>query len=80
MHNFFDCVQDGGKCISDPWTHHRSVSACHIANIAMILGRRLEFDPVIEEFVGDEQATAMLKREQRPAYSIDESMGVGRTD
>lgn len=70
MQNFFDCVRDGGKCISDPWTHHRSVSACHLANIAMSLGRRLEFDPDQEVFVGDEQATAMLRREQRPEYSI----------
>jgi myo-inositol 2-dehydrogenase / D-chiro-inositol 1-dehydrogenase len=70
MQNFFDCVQDGGKCISDPWTHHRSVSACHLANIAMLLGRRLEFDPEQEVFVGDEQANAMLRREQRPEYSI----------
>lgn len=71
MHNFFACVKDGGKCISDPWTHHRSVSACHLANIAMILGRRLEFDPQREVFVGDEQANAMLRREQRSQYSID---------
>lgn len=70
MHNFFDCVKDGGKCISDPWTHHRSVSTCHLANIAMILGRRLEFDPENETIVGDEQANAMLRREQRPEYSI----------
>ena len=70
MHNFFDCVKDGGKCISDPWTHHRSVSVCHLANIAMSLGRRLEFDPEKEVFIGDEQANAMLRREQRPEYSI----------
>jgi predicted dehydrogenase len=70
MHNFFDCIKDGGRTISDPWTHHRSVSACHLANIAMILGRRVEFDPVREDFIGDGEASAMLKREQRPEYSI----------
>lgn len=70
MHNFFDCIKDGGKTISDPWTHHRSVSACHLANIAMTLDRQLTFDPKKEEFVGDDQASAMLKREQRPEYSI----------
>jgi predicted dehydrogenase len=70
MHNFFDCIRDGGKTISDPWTHHRSVSACHLANIAMLLGRKLEFDPEKEDFVGDEEASSMLRREQRPEYSI----------
>ncbi len=70
MHNFFDCIKDGGRTISDPWTHHRSVSACHLANIAMQLGRRLEFDPDAETFPHDEEATAMLRREQREEYSI----------
>jgi predicted dehydrogenase len=71
MHNFFDCVKDGGKCISDPWSHHRSVSVCHLANIAMLLKRKLTFDPVREQFVGDEEASAMLSRPQRAPYEID---------
>ena len=70
MRNFFECVKDGGKTISDPWTHHRSVSACHLANIAMKLDRKLKFDPVAEDFVSDAQASSMLRREQRPEYSI----------
>jgi hypothetical protein len=70
MHNFFDCVKDGGRTISDPWTHHRSASACHLANIAMRLNRKLTFDPVQEDFVGDDQASSMLSRTQRPEYSI----------
>jgi predicted dehydrogenase len=70
MHNFFDCIKDGGRTISDPSTHHRSVSACHLANIAMMLGRKMQFDPDKEDFIGDEEASAMLRREQRPEYSI----------
>ena len=70
MQNFFDCIQNGGKAISDPHTHHRSCSACHLANIAMQLNRKLQFDPVKEDFVGDEEASAMLKRKQRSKYSI----------
>ena len=70
MRNFFDCVMDGGKTISDPWTHHRAVSNCHLSNIAMQLGRELKFDPEKEIVVGDEEATRMLKREGRKEYSI----------
>ncbi|MHC4407067.1 MAG: Gfo/Idh/MocA family protein, partial [Planctomycetota bacterium] len=70
MHNFFDCIKDGGRTISDPWTHHRAVGACHLANIAMRLDRKLQFDPEKEDFVGDEEASAMLRRRQRRAYSI----------
>lgn len=70
MQNFFDCVKDGSRAISDPWTHHRSVSACHLANIAMLLERKLQFDPDKEDFVGDPEASGMLRREQRSEYSI----------
>lgn len=71
MQNFFDCVKDRGKPISDVWTHHRSVSLCHLANIAMLLNRKLQWDPVKQDFIGDAQASAMTKRQQRERYAID---------
>lgn len=70
MRNFFECVRDRSQPISDVFSHHRSVSACHLCNIAMLLKRRLRWDPVGEDFVGDPQASAMLSREQRPPYTI----------
>lgn len=71
MQNFFDCVKSRELPISDVYTHHRSVSVCHLANIAMILDRELTWDPKQEDFVGDAEATAMLSREQRKPYTID---------
>ncbi len=71
MQNFFDCVKSRELPISDVYTHHRSVSACHLANIAMILGRELTWDPQNEDFIDDAEATAMLSREQRKPYTID---------
>ena len=70
MMNFFDCIKDGGKPISDVWSHHRSVSVCHLANLAMRLRRTLKWDPVKEDFIGDEQASAMVSRPQREPYSL----------
>jgi hypothetical protein len=70
MHNFFDCMKTGNTTISDPATHHRSVSACHLANIAMQLQRSLNFDPDTQKFVNDQEADAMLRRDQRPEYAI----------
>lgn len=70
MQNFFDCIKNRSLPISDVFTHHRSVSACHLSNIAMLLERKLTWDPDKEEFVGDAQASAMLKREQRKPYQI----------
>jgi predicted dehydrogenase len=71
MQNFFDCIRDGGTPISDPWSHHRSVSLCHLANIAMRLERPLKWDPEKEEFPGDEAANSMRTRPQREGYQID---------
>ena len=62
MRNFFECVKDRGKPISDVWSHHRSVSMCHLANIAMRLEHKLSWDPVKEEFINDHEASAMLSR------------------
>lgn len=70
MQNFFDCVKDRQLPISDVFTHHRSVSACHLANIAMILDRKLTWDPEAEDFVDDAEASSMLSREQRTPYEI----------
>jgi predicted dehydrogenase len=70
MNNFFECVQDRSLPISDVFTHHRSVSSCHLCNIAMLLKRKLRWDPQIEDFLGDEEASALRSRPRREPYSI----------
>jgi hypothetical protein len=37
----------------------------------MKLGRRLQWDPKKEEFLGDDQANTMRSRVQRDKYKID---------
>ena len=56
--------------ISDVWSHNRMLEICHLANIAMRLGRSVAWDPVKREIVGDAQANAMLARESRKGYEI----------
>ena len=70
MRNFFECVKDRSQPASDVFTHHRTVSACHLANIAMRLRRKLTWDPAAEQFPSDEQANGMLSRTQRAGYEI----------
>ena len=72
MGNFFACVRERVPPISDVFTHHRTISSCHLANIAMRLGRKLTWDPVKEDFVGDAEASAMVGRDQRKGYTIEE--------
>nr|MCU0875039.1 gfo/Idh/MocA family oxidoreductase [Pirellulaceae bacterium] len=45
-------------------------STCHLANIAMRLGRSLNWDPEQERFTGDEEANQWLRREQRQGFEI----------
>jgi len=68
MANFFDCIKDRSQPISDVFTHCNSVNACHMANIAMLLDRKIKFDPKKYEFVGDPEANALINRKQREPY------------
>lgn len=71
MENFFNCVKDRTQPISDVYSHHRCASNCHMANIAMKLNRRLQWDPKKEEFLKNDKANAMRSREQREGFTID---------
>ncbi|MGD9855719.1 MAG: Gfo/Idh/MocA family oxidoreductase, partial [Planctomycetaceae bacterium] len=51
MRNFIDCVTSRAKPVSDVWSHHRALTTCHLANIAIRLGRRLEWDPQTQQIV-----------------------------
>lgn len=71
MKNFFQCVKDRGKTIADVRSHVNAVNACHMANIAMLLGRKIQFDTKKYEFQGDAEANSLAKRTQRQPYAID---------
>jgi predicted dehydrogenase len=70
MINFFKCVKDRSLPISDVYSHCNSVNACHMANIAMLLDRKVEWDPRKSEFVGDDEANQLTRRKQREPYTI----------
>ncbi len=71
MQNFFDCVADRGEPVSDVYSHHRELTSCHLCNIAMLLKRKLRWDPEKEDFIGDQQASALVGRPRREPYTID---------
>lgn len=68
MGNFFDCVDTRNDPVSSIESQHRSVSTCHLGNIAMRVGRTLKWDPKSETFPGDKEANVHLKREQRSGF------------
>ncbi len=71
MANFIQCVRDRGEPVSDVHTHNRAMTTCHLSNIAIRLDRKLKWDAVKEEIVGDSEANGWLKREQRKGYEIN---------
>lgn len=70
LDNFFACVRERKEPVSDVFSHHRHLSSCHLANLAMLLKRKLRWDPKHEVFLGDPQANALLSRPQRKGYEI----------
>ena len=66
--NWLDCIKSRAKPIADVETGHRSATVCHLANIARWTGRKLRWDPVKEEFIGDKEANQFLDRERRKPW------------
>lgn len=68
--NFFQCMRTRGRPSCSEELGHRSASAGHLAFIAYALGRSLRFDPVKEEFPGDEAANRLRSRAMRSPWRI----------
>ncbi len=73
MGNFFEGFKHNLPVISDVESQHRTVSVCHLGNISIRVGRKIEWDAAKQEIVGDSEANAMLRREQRAPYQISPS-------
>ncbi len=55
-------------------TAHLSSALAHLGNIAYRTGRTLNFDPVTEKFIGDEEANAYLTRPPRAPYIVPDKV------
>ena len=71
MGNFIDGVKTRKPTICPAEVGHRSASLCHLGAIAIRLGRKLQWDPAKEEFVGDADASKQVAREMRKPYDYD---------
>jgi len=67
--NFIDCVISRKETIAPAETAHRSITPAHLGNIAMMLETDLEWDPVNEKIVNNEQANNMLARPMREPWA-----------
>jgi predicted dehydrogenase len=68
--NFFDCVKSRGKPAANSGVMRHSHIACHAAALAWLLKRKLKWDPVKEEFIGDDEANGLRSRSARAPWIV----------
>jgi len=68
--NWMNCIKTREKPLMNIEAGHRVATMCILANIAYRLGRPLEWDPVQERCVGDEQANLMLGNPGRGPWHL----------
>jgi len=72
MKNFLDCMRSRKDPVSAVETGHRSASVGHLIIIALRAGRKFQWDPAKETFIGDgaKEGNACLAREMRKPYDV----------
>ena len=70
VRDFLNCVKSRATPRSNADATSQSHIACHAAYIAWQLGRKLKYDPVKNEFVGDAEANRMRSRAIREPWRV----------
>ncbi|HUU91457.1 MAG TPA: Gfo/Idh/MocA family oxidoreductase [Phycisphaerae bacterium] len=70
MRNYLDCVKTRQLTVANPVVMHRTMTTVHAANICMWLKRDMKYDPLKEEFVGDDEANRLRSRAMREPWII----------
>jgi predicted dehydrogenase len=68
--DFVDAVRSRQRPICDVEVGCRSVTVCHLGNLAYWHNRRLKWDPAKERFVGDQEANKWLDCEKRSGWKV----------
>jgi predicted dehydrogenase len=68
--NFLDCVKSRKPTIAPVETAHHSTLPGHLGLISMLVGRKVQWDPVKETIAGDAEASALLTRPYRAPWKL----------
>lgn len=68
--NFLDCVKSRKAPIAPIEQAHRTISVAHLGNIAMLLGRKVNWNPDTETFIDDPTAQRMKDRAMREPWRL----------
>jgi predicted dehydrogenase len=70
VRDFLDCLDSRKRPRSDVEVGHTSMIACHLANIAFRLKRRVNWDVKNEKVIGDPEAQALVMKEYRAPWKL----------
>jgi len=70
IRDFLDCVKTRQQPLCTLEDGHRSTTFAHLANIALEMGQRLEWDPEAERFTDSDRANELLHYEYREPWKI----------
>ena len=68
--DWLNCIKTRSRPICDVAIGYRSVTVCHLGNIAYWLKRPLRWDPVKEDFVDDPEASRLMQRAMRSPWTL----------
>jgi predicted dehydrogenase len=68
--DFLNCVKSRQDTYAPAEAGHRTATICHLGNIAMLLGRKLHWDPAAERFINDDEADRMRSRPMRAPWKL----------
>lgn len=68
--DWLDCIRSRKRPLCDVEVGARSVTVCHLGNLAYWNHRKLHWDPLAWHFVKDAEADKWLDRERREAYQL----------
>jgi predicted dehydrogenase len=68
VRNFLDCIKTRQRPVADVEDGHWTALACHLANMSLRTGRKLQWDSEKEVVIGDAEATKMLERPYRKPW------------
>ena len=67
---FAEAVKQRKPAGGNPEAAHRAACILHLANLAIRLGRKLQYDPEKEQFVGDEEANRFVDVPMRSPWHL----------
>jgi predicted dehydrogenase len=68
--SFPDAIRTRKQAGGSALTAHRTASILHLANVAIRVGRKIRFDPVKHEIIGDDEANRLVWQPMRAPWHL----------